>query len=98
MTETLFVLTYLKSTEININVIPTNLLLLCHNGVYSVLYHRTVVMAPVVGGAIVGTILPLLTATILSYCITGYIRDVLFGEAVKKCIGPSCNALVSQCL
>lgn len=53
-------------------------------------------MAPVVGGAVVSTILPLLTATILGYCITGYIRDVLFGRMVKKCIGPLCNILVSQ--
>ena len=53
-------------------------------------------MAPVVAGAVVGTILPLLAATILAYCITGYIRDALFGATVKKCIGPSCNILVSQ--
>ena len=53
-------------------------------------------MAPVVAGAVVGTILPILTATILGYCITGYIRDVLFGGGVKKCVGPSCNILVSQ--
>lgn len=53
-------------------------------------------MAPVVAGAVVATILPLLTATILGYCITGYIRDALFGRTVKKCIGPSCNILVSR--
>ena len=57
--------------------------------------YRTAVMAPVIAGAVVGTILPLLTATILGYCITGYIRDALFGRTVKKCIGPSCNVLVS---
>jgi hypothetical protein len=50
-------------------------------------------MAPVVAGAVVGTILPILAATILAYCITGYIRDSLFGGTVKKCIGPSCNIL-----
>jgi hypothetical protein len=51
-------------------------------------------MAPVVAGAVVGTILPLLASTILGYCITGYIRDALFGRVVKKCIGPSCNILM----
>ena len=55
----------------------------------------TVVMAPVVAGSVVGTILPLLAATILGYCITGYIRDALFGRTVKKCIGPFCNIIVS---
>lgn len=58
------------------------------------LENGTAVMAPVVGGAVVSTILPLLTATILGYCITGYIRDVLFGRMVKKCIGPLCNILL----
>ena len=58
----------------------------------------TALMAPVVAGAVVGTILPILAATILAYCITGYIRDSLFGGTVKKCIGPSCNILVSTML
>ena len=58
----------------------------------------TALMAPVVAGAVVGTILPILAATILAYCITGYIRDSLFGGTVKKCIGPSCNILVSTTL
>jgi hypothetical protein len=58
------------------------------------LQNGTALMAPVVAGAVVGTILPILAATILAYCITGYIRDSLFGGTVKKCIGPSCNILI----
>ena len=55
----------------------------------------TVVLAPVIGGAVLVTLIPLVFATILAYCITGYIRDVLFQSHVKSCIGPSCNVWVS---
>ena len=58
--------------------------------------HSTVVLAPVVGGAVVVTLIPLVFATILAYCVTGYIRDVLFQSHVKTCIGPSCSIWVSQ--
>ena len=56
----------------------------------------TVVMAPVVIGMVVLTLVPLTLATIMGYCITGYIRDVLFQRTVKQCIGSlCCNATVS---
>ena len=58
--------------------------------------YSTAVMAPLVAGSVVATILPLLAVTVLAYCITGYIRDALFGRVVKKCIGPLCNILVSS--
>jgi len=48
----------------------------------------------VVGGAVVVTLIPLVFATILAYCVTGYIRDVLFQSHVKTCIGPSCSIWV----
>lgn len=54
-------------------------------------------MAPVVSAAVVMTILPLFLVTFMAYCITGYIRDILFQSTVKTCIGSSCwNMSVSQ--
>ena len=58
--------------------------------------YSTVVLAPVVGGMVVLTILPLVFATILACCVTGYVRDVLFHKVVKGCIGPFCNIVVSR--
>ncbi|XP_064406016.1 uncharacterized protein LOC135351046 [Halichondria panicea] len=48
------------------------------------------VMGPVVGIAVVLTIVPLVLFTISSYCITGYIRDILFHGAVKCCVRSYC--------
>ena len=54
------------------------------------------VMGPVVGIAVVLTIVPLVLFTISSYCITGYIRDILFHGAVKCCVRSYClNIAVS---
>jgi hypothetical protein len=51
-------------------------------------------MASVVGGIGVTSILPLILATILAYCVTGYVRDELYHPFVKTCVGPGCNILV----
>ena len=59
-------------------------------------FHSTAVVGPVIGTAVVLTFIPLIFATILAYCITGYIRDVLFHSVVKSCIGSSCNIWVSR--
>ncbi|MCG8620936.1 MAG: hypothetical protein MJE68_02890, partial [Proteobacteria bacterium] len=56
----------------------------------------TVVMAPVVVGMVVITLVPLILSTTMGYCVTGYIRDVLFQRTVKQYIGSlCCNATVS---
>lgn len=61
----------------------------------SQLQDGTAVMAPVVVGMAVLTLIPLALATIMGYCVTGYIRDVLFQRTVKRCIGSiCCNATV----
>ena len=51
-------------------------------------------MASVVGGIGASSILPLILATILAYCVTGYVRDELYHPFVKTCVGPVCNVLV----
>lgn len=51
----------------------------------------TKVMAPVMASAVILTILPLVFAMIMSYFVTGYLRDVLFSSAVKSCIKPFCG-------
>ena len=55
----------------------------------------TVILAPLVGGITGSTIFPLLMATILAYCTTGYVRDELFHPLVKSCVGACCSSLVS---
>ncbi|XP_003384522.1 PREDICTED: uncharacterized protein LOC100635853 [Amphimedon queenslandica] len=57
----------------------------------SVLSQNVVIFAPVIGGIIILTIFPILFSTIMSYCVTGYIRDELFASIVKKFIGPVCS-------
>ena len=54
----------------------------------------TVIMASVVGGIGASSIAPLILATILAYCVTGYVRDELYHPFVKTCVGPFCNILV----
>jgi len=55
----------------------------------------TMVMGPVVVGMVVLTLVPLALALIMGYCVTGYIRDILFQRTVKQCIGSlCCNATV----
>ena len=54
----------------------------------------TVIMASVVGGIGASSIVPLILATILAYCVTGYVRDELYHPFVKTCVGPFCNILV----
>ena len=56
--------------------------------------HSTVIVASIVGGIGVTTIIPLILATILAYCVTGYVRDELYHPFVKTCVGPMCNVLV----
>lgn len=51
----------------------------------------TIVVAPIVAGLIVFTVLPIVMATILAYFVTGYIRDVLFHSCVKSYIGAPCS-------
>ena len=40
-------------------------------------------------------VVPLLLATIMGYCVTGYIRDELYSDNIKRCIGPCCSFFVS---
>lgn len=47
-------------------------------------------VAPVVCGAVAITIIPVVLVTFMSYCITGYIRDIIFHSVVKSIIGSSC--------
>lgn len=56
--------------------------------------YSTVIMASVVGGIGASSILPLILATILAYCVTGYVRDELYHPFVKTCVGPVCNIFV----
>lgn len=46
------------------------------------------------GGVAGTTLIPLLVATILAYCVTGYVRDELYHPLVTKCVGGTCNILV----
>ena len=56
-----------------------------------------VVLAPVICGLVVLTLIPLILVAILAYFATGYIRDILFQTSVKSCIGSgSCNVFVSE--
>lgn len=55
----------------------------------------TIVLAPIVGGVAGTTLLPLLVATVLAYCVTGYVRDELYHPLVKGCVGGACSILVS---
>jgi hypothetical protein len=54
----------------------------------------TVILAPLVGGVAGSTILPLLLATLLAYCSTGYVRDELYHPLVKACVGSCCSSIV----
>ena len=58
--------------------------------------HSTVVFAPIIGGVAGSTVIPLVLATILAYCITGYIRDELYHPFVKGCVGAAGNILVGS--
>ncbi len=54
-------------------------------------------MGPVVAISVLLTLLPMVLVVISSYCITGYIRDILFQGAVKCCVRSYClNLTVSQ--
>ena len=55
-----------------------------------------VIFAPIVGSVVLLTIIPVAVSTIMAYCVTGYIRDELFANVVKKCIGPCCSFFVSS--
>lgn len=55
----------------------------------------TIVLAPVVGGVAGTTVIPLLIATVLAYCSTGYANDELYHPLVKICVGKFCSLLVS---
>lgn len=56
--------------------------------------NHTVILAPVIGGLAGTTILPLFCATIMAYCVTGYIRDELYHPFVKACVGSTCSTVV----
>ena len=62
---------------------------------FPLILYSTVLLAPLVGGITGSTIFPLLLATILAYCTTGYVRDELFHPLVKTCVGTCCSSLVS---
>eukprot|EP00731_Ephydatia_muelleri_P028722 Em0020g366a len=51
----------------------------------------TTVVISVVTSAVLLTVLPLVFAMIMSYFVTGYLRDVLFSSFVKSCIRPFCG-------
>ena len=54
----------------------------------------TIILAPIVGGLTGTTLIPLLVATILAYCVTGYVRDEMYHPLVTKCVGGTCSILV----
>jgi hypothetical protein len=58
------------------------------------LTYSTIILAPIIGGLAGTTILPLLVATVLAYCITGYVRDELYHPLVKECAGGLCSIVV----
>ena len=58
--------------------------------------YSTIILAPIVGGIAGTTIFPLILATILAYCVTGYVRDELYHPCVKACVGQMCNVWVSE--
>ena len=58
--------------------------------------HSTIIFAPIVGGVAGTTIFPLVLATIIAYCVTGYVRDELYHPFVKACVGTMCNVWVSE--
>ncbi len=58
--------------------------------------HSTIILAPIIGGVAGTTIFPLLLATILAYCVTGYVRDELYHPVIKACVGQMCNVCVSD--
>lgn len=60
------------------------------------LYFSVLIFAPIIGGLLLLSILPILLSTIMAYCVTGYIRDELFASIVKKFIGPVCSFCVSM--
>ncbi len=57
--------------------------------------YSTIILAPIVGGIAGTTLFPLILATILAYCVTGYVRDELYHPFVKACVGQMCNVWVS---
>ena len=54
-----------------------------------------IVFAPVLCGAVLLGVIPLLLATIMGYCVTGYIKDELYKARVKRFIALPCSAFVS---
>ena len=54
-----------------------------------------IVFAPVLCGVVVLGVIPLMLATIMGYCVTGYIKDELYKARVKRCIALPCSAFVS---
>ena len=53
-------------------------------------------LAPILAGVMVGVV-PLILAAIMSYCVTGYIKDELYTAKVKRCIALPCSVSVSHC-
>ena len=58
----------------------------------------TVIFASIIGGIGGSTIVPLIVATVLAYCVTGYVRDELYHPFVKMCVGASYSVWVSETL
>ena len=65
-------------------------------------YHSTtssiLFFAPIAGGMVLLTIFPVFFATLMAYCVTGYIRDELYAATVKNFIGMCCSFFVSPSL
>lgn len=60
-----------------------------------VCWSRLVILAPVLGGVAGTTLVPLLMATTMAYCATGYVKDELYHPFIKWCVGGCCNFFVS---
>lgn len=60
----------------------------------SSLQNNTVIFASIIGGIGGSTIVPLIVATVLAYCVTGYVRDELYHPFVKMCVGASYSVWV----
>lgn len=58
------------------------------------LKNNTQLLGTVVGGVVGSSIIPLVLATILAYCTTGYVRDELYHPFIKTFVGHICSSLI----
>ena len=57
---------------------------------------RTPIFSPVLAFLTVGSLVPLIFSTVMAYCITGYVRDELYHNSIKSCVGGACTKVVSD--